>query len=319
MSITLRFSGNPILTPNLKHDWESRGSFNGCPIIGDDGCHLVYRAQSSPMTICNKRLELSTIGHAISYDRVSYLNRRQLISPTEPWEQFGCEDPRITRIGTTYYICYTSIATWPPTPEGISVALATTEDFFTLTGKYHCTPFNSKAMTLFPEKINGKYAAVLTVNCDLPPSTIAIAYANQISDLWNNDFWSSWHKTYAKHAIPLLRTTHDHVEIGAPPIRIPQGWLLIYSYIKSYNTTHKFFSVEAALLDEKDPTIILKRTTQPLLFPETEYEQNGNIPNIVFPSGAIMYNDTIGIYYGASDTSTCLATCPLQDVLTSMR
>lgn len=287
--------------------------------MGDDGCHIVYRAQSQPVMINKKTIELSTIGHAVSFDRMLYLNRRQLITPTETWEQYGCEDPRITRIGDTYYICYTSLSSWPPTPEGISIAIATTKDFFSLTGKHHCTPFNSKAMTLFPEKINGKYAAVLTVNCDLPPSAIAVAYVDEISDLWNEDFWITWHKTYKKQAIPFLRTSHDHVEIGAPPLLIPEGWLLIYSYIKSYNTTHKFFTIEAALLDRNDPTKILKRTIHPLLFPETEYEQNGNIPNIVFPSGAIIHNDTIGIYYGAADTSTCIATCPLHELLDSMQ
>ncbi len=313
MSLALRFAHNPILTPS-DLPWEKNGSFNGCPIQSTDGYHMLYRAQSTPLTIESKTLELSTIGHAISFDRVSYLNRRQLISPTEPWEKFGCEDPRITQIDDTFYISYTALSQWPPAPSGISVGIATTKDFFTIDHKFHATPFNSKALTLFPEKINNKFAALITANSDLPPSTIGIAYVDSLSDLWNHSFWNDWYKSLPSHALSLLRTTHDHVEIGAPPLLIREGWLIIYSYIKSYNTSHKFFGIEAVIVDKQNPQKILKRMHDPILFPEMEYERAGNIANVIFPTGAVIHNDTLGIYYGAADTTTCLATCSVEEL-----
>jgi beta-1,2-mannobiose phosphorylase / 1,2-beta-oligomannan phosphorylase len=313
-----RYQKNPILSPDKKHAWEAEAAFNGCPIVDGNLCHMVYRATSTPIKIENKTLELSSIGHTLTSDRVTFGKRHQLIHPEHPWEMFGCEDPRVTKIDNTYYIFYTAISHWPPIPEGISVAVATTSDFLSIQEKHHVTPFNAKAMTLFPEKINGKFAVLLTVNPDIPPSTIAIAYLDTLSDLWNKDFWLKWHEQFKNYAVNLLRTTHDHVEIGAPPIKTKYGWLLIYSYIKSYLTSHKFFGIEAVLLDLDNPQKIIKRTDQPLLYPEHDYELIGKIPNVIFPSGAIIYNDVVGIYYGAADTSVALATCSLNELLTNM-
>jgi predicted GH43/DUF377 family glycosyl hydrolase len=313
-----RFPGNPILAPNARHPWEREASFNGCPIQSDDGYHLLYRAQSVLTEIHGKKLELSTIGHAISFDRVRFLNRRQLIVPEHTWETYGCEDPRVTFWDNTYYIFYTALATWPPSPSGIRPAVAITRDLRTIDKKYLVTPFNAKAMTLFPERINGKIAILLTANSDIPPSTIGIAYLNTMSQLTDDNFWHAWYSNLEQHAVPLLRTTHDHVEIGAPPIKTEKGWLLIYSYIKSYLTSHKFFGIEAVLLDADNPENLIGRTEEPLLYPETDYEREGKIPNVIFPSGALVFNNTLGIYYGAADTRVCLATCPLDELLRSM-
>ncbi len=313
-----RFPGNPLLGPYTEHAWEAVSAFNGCPILNDDGCHLLYRAQSSVQILHGVTIELSTIGHAISFDRVQFLNRRQFIIPEHPYEQFGCEDPRVTYMDDKFFIFYTALAAWPPKPAGISVALAITKNFRDIDAKYHVTPFNAKAMTLFPKRINGKFTVLLTVNPDRPPSTIAIASVDKESDLWDTSFWTHWHKTFHESCVPLLRTVHDHVEIGAPPIWTKYGWLLIYSYIRSYLTSHKFFGIEAALLDINTPQIIIGRTQEPLLFPEEEYERTGVIPNVVFPSGALVYNDTLGIYYGAADTRVCLATCSLKELINEM-
>ena len=42
--------------------------------------------------------------------------------------------------------------------------------------------------------------------------------------------------------------------------------------------------------------------------PEEEYELYGKVPNIVFPSGAYVKNGKIHLYYGAADTTVCVAT-----------
>jgi beta-1,2-mannobiose phosphorylase / 1,2-beta-oligomannan phosphorylase len=118
-----------------------------------------------------------------------------------------------------------------------------------------------------------------------------------------------------RHTIPLLRDPHDHVEIGAPLVKTDAGWLMIYSYIKNYRSSQKFFGVEAALLDLTDPQKVLGHSTHPILYPEFDYELTGLIPNIVFPSGALVYNNNLGVYYGAADMRVCLATCALDELL----
>ncbi|OGG11895.1 hypothetical protein A2Z00_00875 [Candidatus Gottesmanbacteria bacterium RBG_13_45_10] len=314
-----RFPSNPILAPNTQQSWEQEAAFNGCPIVADGATHLLYRAMSQAQTIKGKYIELSTIGHAISFDRVHFLNRRQLIFPQYDWEQFGCEDPRVTQLDGKFYIFYTALADFPPSPKGITVAVATTRDFHTIEAKHHVTPFNAKAMALFPQRVNNKLAVILTANTDLPPAKIAIAYLDCESQLWNTSFWEKWHAKLDDHVLPLLHSLHDHVEVGAPPIKTNDGWLLIYCYIRNYLSSNKTFGIEALLLDNTNPNKILGRTDMPLLVPEFKYELVGKIPNVIFPSGALVYNNNLGIYYGAADTTVCLATCKLEELLSVLR
>jgi predicted GH43/DUF377 family glycosyl hydrolase len=115
--------------------------------------------------------------------------------------------------------------------------------------------------------------------------------------------------------LPFLRKSNDHLEVGAPPIKTDQGWLLIYSYIQNYFSDKKIFGIEAVLLDLKNPSKVIGRTTQPLLIPEKEYELKGDVPNVIFPSGALLEQEKISIYYGAADTTGCIATGNINDLL----
>lgn len=310
---------NPILKPDHNNLWEAQATFNGSVVKDNNVYHMLYRALSDMQNWNGKRLALSTIGYAQSSDSITFSNRKQFIKPEFDWEKFGCEDPRITKIDGEYFVFYTALSDYPFCPAAIKIGLACFTDFFKPIEKHLVTPFNSKAMTLFPEKIQGKYVALLTVNTDLPPSQICLATFDKKEDLWSNSYWNNWYKNLKEHVLPLRRLNSDQLEIGAPPIRTEHGWLLIYSHIQHYhNPEHRIFGIEAALLDHDNPQKILARTDSPIMFPEAEYEINGNIPNIVFPSGAILEKDVISIYYGATDTTVCVATCSLKDLLKEM-
>jgi len=43
---------------------------------------------------------------------------------------------------------------------------------------------------LFPERINGKIAAVLAANTDRPPTKIALAYFDDESQMWSEPYWT---------------------------------------------------------------------------------------------------------------------------------
>ena len=73
-------------------------------------------------------LSVSSIGTARSKDGIRFIGRRRFIFPEYPWERFGCEDPRVTKLNDGYYIFYTALSIWPPTAEGIRVGLAITKD-----------------------------------------------------------------------------------------------------------------------------------------------------------------------------------------------
>lgn len=304
-----RSDKNPILKPNKNKSWEAEAVFNGCPIKKGREIYLLYRALSLPHyhTLAQTKLMVSDIGIAKSKDGIHFSNRRRFIFSEELWERFGCEDPRITKLNNKYYIFYTALSAWPPRAEGIKIGLAISRDLKTIEEKHLITPFNAKAMALFPEKIKGKMWTVLTINTDKPPAKICLASFEKESDLWSESHWQKWYKNFEKYSLPLQRRPQDHIEVGAPPIKTKYGWLLLYSYIRNYFSGERLFTVEAALLDIKDPLKIIGRTKAPLLTPEEYYERIGLVPNVIFPAGAILEENLIHLYYGAADTACCLA------------
>jgi predicted GH43/DUF377 family glycosyl hydrolase len=301
-----RFKGNPILTPDDNKDWESLATFN--PSVASDGniTHLVYRAISPKQKVGDVDLELSTIGHAVSNDGVTFTNREQLIKPEFDWEKFSCEDPRITKFGDRYFIFYTALSRYPFSADGIRVGLVITKDFKKLE-KHPVTPFNSKAMALFPELINGKMAALLTVHTDSPPSKICLALFDKEEDIWSEEYWKQWHADLASHIIPIPRGDRDHIELGSPPIKTEKGWLFFYAYIDSYFSPPATFGVQALLVDANDPRKIVGAAKRPFFLPDKPYERQGRVSNIVFPSGAITKGEKLEMYYGGADTVSCVA------------
>ena len=177
-------------------------------------------------------------------------------------------------------------------------------------------------MTLFRERVNGKITVIVTVNTDIPPAKIAIAQVDRIEELWDSKFWDSWYEKIDEHVIDLKRFPSDHVEVGATPIKTPNGWLMIYSHIQNYFSSsenfNRIFGIEAVLLDLDNPLKILGHTIGPLLVPQESYELSGYVPNIIFPSGAILNKDTLSIFYGAADTSVCMAHVNLTDLISTI-
>jgi predicted GH43/DUF377 family glycosyl hydrolase len=314
-----RLEENPILKPKRNHFWEAEAVFNGCPVKTRDGISLVYRALSLPYysSLTGARLPVSSIGIAQSKDGFHFVGRRRFIFPEHPWERFGCEDPRATKFNGRYYIFYTALSTWPPKPEGIKVGLAISKGLKSVREKHPVTPFNAKAMALFPQRIGGKMYAILTVHTDQPPARICLASFDKEKDIWSESYWQAWYEKLEEHALPLQRRPEDHIEVGAPPVKTKNGWLLLYSYIRDYfsKSRERLLGVEAALLDLEDPFKMIGRIEVPILTPEEYYERIGLVPNVVFPSGALVKRNRLYIYYGASDTTCCVASASVSLIL----
>lgn len=320
MFVVKRSDHNPVLEPSGNHYWEASATFNMCAIRKGHNIYGLYRAISSKDSLAVPE-QVSTVGVAKSTDGEHFGDRMQLIIPEEEWEKFGCEDPRVTLFEDRYYIFYTALSTFPFSAEGIKVAVAVSDDLKKISEKHLVTPFNAKAMTLFPDRIGGKATLVFSAHTDSPPTKIVIAQADRVEDFWNPKFWDKWHADIEKSSINLARSDNDHIEIGAPPIKTGRGWLLIYSYISNYFQREDggpHFGIEAALLDLEDPRKVLGRTRGPIIVPESPHELSGHVSNIVFPSGALLDKDILSIYYGAADTTTCLAKVSLQDLVSSI-
>jgi len=104
------------------------------------------------------------------------------------------------------------------------------------------------------------------------------------------------------------------VGAGPPPILTDQGWLLIFHGVKAYGGRF-IYRVGAALLDADTPHKVLARSKGAVFQAEATYELSGTAPNVVFPTGAIVRGDELWMYYGAADTSVCLATAKLTNIM----
>ncbi len=314
-----RSSHNPIISPESHDAFRGYSAFNPNPVMVGNNTHVLYRAQSLPESFEGSSFSLSVIGRAKSSDGENFSGHDQFIGPEEVWERFGLEDPRATKIGGKYYIFYTALSTYPFSADGIKVGLAISRDMKTISEKHLVTPFNAKAMVLFPEKINGKYVALLSVNTDHPDSKIGLAEFSKIEDIWSEKYWNKWYKELHKHTVDIPKLNSDQVEVGAVPIKTKDGWLFVYSHINDYYSSHKIFGVRALLLDLKNPKKIIGKTRGALLIPEESYEKYGQAENIVFPSGALIKKDKLVIYYGATDTTCAMAELNLPALIHSMK
>ncbi len=318
MFVVRRNKNNPIMSPRKDASFESWAVFNGNPIKVGNSIEMVYRAQAEPQEFQGGHFSLSVIAKATSSDGVNFKSRQPFITPTLPWERFGCEDPRVTKIDGKYFIFYTALSAYPLNiPGGIKVAVAISNDMKTIKEKHLVTPFNAKAMTLFPEKVNGKYLALLTVNPDVLPTHIAMAEFNKIEDMWSDSYWNKWYKNLDKN-IFIHGDTADRIEIGSCPIKTEKGWLVVTCRIENHSAPDRIFKIEAMLLDLKNPKKIIGRTRGALLLPEEKYEKEGILPDIIFPSGALIVKDKLRIYYGGTDTTLSIAEVDLESLLETM-
>lgn len=321
MYVVKRSEHNPILIPNKDHYWEEFATFNLSPVHKGKNIYGFYRAISAVDKIITQQ-QTSVIGMGKSKDGIHFEERTPFIIPKEPWDVHGCEDPRVTYFEGKYYIFYTALSGFPFNAENIKVAVAVSKDLKKIDERHLVTPFNAKAMTLFPERINGKITVIFSAHTDMPPAKMAIAQVDKIEQLWDPSFWEEWVKNIENHSVDFRRNEYDHLEVGASPIKTKYGWLLIYSHIQNYfkspENLDRIFGIEAVLLDSSDPTKMIGRTPGPILAPEESYELSGYISNVIFPTGALIEKDTLSIYYGAADTTTCVAYVNLKDLISSM-
>lgn len=323
MFIVRREPHNPLLSPQRERPWEAIATFNPSAVRTREGVRLYYRAVGNPDVLQTPHAGLSTVGTAFAEDGVHFHSRRQVLVPETDWDRFGCEDPRATFFEGRWYCFYTALGGYPFGPENIKVGLAIGDTSERFTERHLITPFNAKAATLFPERIDGDIVLLLTAHTDWtqehPRPTIALARAKRIEEFSDPEYWQRWHDRLADHALPeLRRVDDDHIEVGAAPIKTEKGWLLIYSYIQDYYDERKrLFSVEAALLDAQDPQKLVSRT-ESLLVPEEIYERYGTVPNIVFPTSTTLDDERLDIWYGAADTVCAKASIRFDDLMRAL-
>jgi predicted GH43/DUF377 family glycosyl hydrolase len=305
-----RFDGNPIITPIADHAWESKAAFNPAAIFEEGKVHLLYRAMSDDNT--------SALGYASLSDGLrvaerlpepAYVPREGFEDKQVPGGNSGCEDPRITKLGDTIYMCYTAF-NGKDSPRVAFTSIAA-DDFVHKKWNWSKPVLVSppgkddKDAALFPKKIKGKYVFLHRFGAEI-----------WIDFVGSLDFSDG--KFLGGEVLMRPRDTawdSKRIGIAGPPIETKHGWLLLYHGI-SKRTGH--YSVRAALLDLKDPRKILYRTHDSMLDPKMPYEREGIVPNVTFPCGSVIIKDKLFVYYGGADKVVGVATVEVKALIAGL-
>ncbi|MFC2076780.1 glycosidase [candidate division KSB1 bacterium] len=294
-----RWEGNPIIELD-DIPFRCNTVFNGTSVKYGDEYLILLRIEGQQ--------GYSFFALARSHDGIHFIvdNKPTLLPAKEgifgKYETFGIEDPRATFIDGAYYIMYTASS-----GHGPRIALARTDDFRTFERIALISEPGNKDGVLFPEKIDDLY-----VRLDRP-------IGQGVGSIWISFSKDLIHWGSSKVLITPRHGYWDSYRIGAsvPPIRTDHGWLEIYHGVHM-TSSGPIYRTGTLLLDLENPSQVISRSDAPSLSPREEYERVGEVGNVVFPCGAIVEDDgDIKMYYGAADTSLCLATTNLEELIKS--
>lgn len=294
-----RWERNPIIT--LRDvPYRCNTVFNGTPVRLNGDYLMILRVEGQ-QGYSFFALARSTDGLHFTVDD-SPCMQPATEGPWKVWEERGIEDPRLTTLEGKHYILYTALGRY-----GYRIALAKTEDFKNYERIALISDPGNKDGVLFPEKIGGLYARL-----DRPfGKGVGRMWISYSPDLVN------WGRS--KLVISPRPRYWDSFRLGAsaPPIRTENGWLEIYHGTRM-TPSGPIYRIGTVMLDPDDPSRVLGRCVAPVLSPREDYERIGDVGNVVFACGAIVEPDgDVKVYYGAADTSICVATCHLDDLVNS--
>ena len=321
-----RYSKNPIVTPGL-YDWRKAITFNPGAIYDNGKFYLFERAGGTIRPLkCQIGLLESTDGF-----NFTHVSDKPVFTP----EALGCpmgtiEDPRVVKIEDTYYMAFAHRPyTYNCNPTGLGVP-----DYSPIEGELDCGINNTRSgiavskdmlnwefigfttpediddrdNVLFPEKINGQFALLRR-----PMTYCGEGYPCNGPAMWisYSDDLTAWSEpTFIAGA----ENDWEGGKIGAasPPLRTDKGWLTLYHGVDD----NCIYRVGVMLLDLENPSKVIGRCSNWIMEPETYYERTGLvIPNVIFPTGTVIKDGILYIYYGCTDTCISAATVAVDDIL----
>lgn len=318
-----------IILTKRELDFEALGVFNPAVIYVDGNIHMFYRAAANE--------NRSTIGYCRLSDPLTVAERYDypVIIPEFDYESHGTEDPRIVKIDDLYYLSYSAydgknafgcVALSKDRKQfhkqGIIVPKFRGDKFRSL---LHCSETINikyfqpdlgnhyvwdKNLVFFPRKIDEKIYFLHRIK-----PGIQIASVKEIKEL-NEQFWEIYLPELEKHIVMDPKYNHElsYIGNGCPPIETKQGWLLVYHGV--HDTIHGYmYTACAALLDLNKPEIEIARLPYALFQPEEEWELKGQVDNVCFPTGTVLIDDELYIYYGAADERIACASVKLSELL----
>ena len=225
-------------------------------------------------------------------------------------------DPRITILEGKPYLCCAL-----DTRHGVQGCIAELNDSLDSFRILSKSVPDNRNMTLFPERINGKY-----VRLERPFPVYS--RGKDRFDIWISKspdlvYWGENELVLGVEDVPFA---NNKIGPAAPPVKTEKGWLTLFHAVDRdetrgkngwEHTWQKRYTAGIMLLDLENPERVVGMSKLPLLAPETVWETEvGFRQNVIFPCGMIAEEDgEVKIYYGASDTVTCLARADMQDLL----
>jgi predicted GH43/DUF377 family glycosyl hydrolase len=222
-------------------------------------------------------------------------------------ELWGFEDARVVWVPELGCWVITCTAYGP---SGPAVYLATTRDFRSVERHGIVRRPEDKNAALLPERVGGEW-----ILFHRPMTAFGGAHGeillSRSPDLHN---WSAPEKVLQPRSGAWWDSLR--IGIGPPPLRTERGWLVIYHGVKQ-TVAGAIYRVGLALVDIDEPTHVIGRAAEWVFGPDAPYERQGDVPNAVFPCGLVQDADSgdVRLYYGAADTSICLATARLDELL----
>ncbi|MFA7561330.1 MAG: hypothetical protein WCY80_04445 [Candidatus Izemoplasmatales bacterium] len=321
---------NPILKPNKNNQWENYCVLNPAVIYSEELNKFVmlYRAAGDDVE------HYIYLGLAYSDDGINFtrMSDEPIFSPNKDGSDGGgVEDPRLIKMGDWYYMTYASRPYAPgrywleeakpwfnPPKDGPTYLswnntlthLAITKDFKTYKklGRITDSRDDDRDVYIFPDKVNGKY-----VRISRPMFACGEGYQNPNPAIWisYSDDIMEW-----KDRELLMQGKYwwESKKIGGscPPIKTKYGWFMITHGVSKDDDTYR---VGAIIMDLENPSKIIARTKEPIMEPEFDFETKGLYNGCVFPTGNVVKDNILYVYYGAADKFVCVATCEFDKLL----
>jgi predicted GH43/DUF377 family glycosyl hydrolase len=300
-----RLSDEPIVSPR-GDGFESAGTFNPSVVKYQDKFVMLYRAQDKKGT--------SSLGYATSEDGVHFTRRAEpAFTAGASYEKGGgVEDPRLVKVGDTFYLTYTgfnNVDGVGADKRDAQLCLATSTNlihwerkgviFPAYKGKWNVKWTKSGAM--LPDKIKGKYWMYFLGDAKGRDTQMGVAYSEDLLH---------WTEALDHPVLSSRPGMFDSqvVEPGPPPILTPEGIFLIYNGADDAQV----YSTGWVLFDKNDPTKVLARADHPEFSPADEWEKVGQVPNVVFVEGLVREKNRWLFYYGGADKHVGVASAPVK-------
>jgi predicted GH43/DUF377 family glycosyl hydrolase len=333
-----------IMTPVPGDELEAEGVLNPGTGHGPDGALYLL-----PRMVATGNVSRVGLARVVISDGVPTGVEREgvVLSPDRGWERgaanSGVEDPRITFIPRLGLHVMTYVAYGPFGPR---TAIATSIDLreWTRLGPAHfeyqdeldtdLNLFHNKDTVFFPEPVTSpdgveSFAVLHRPMWDLgevkpgegvrlpagvedPRQSIWISFVpldDVLSDIRNLVHW----RGHSVLAVPEAPFEELKIGGGPPPVRVPEGWLVLYhgvtgtidnAFAQQQNVN---YAAGGMILDADDVTRVIARTTTPLLEAETEDERSGIVPNVVFPTAIEEIDGQLFVFYGMADSKIGVA------------